>query len=134
MGIHNEPGYAQVSPVPKLKELINDLLTLVLSTSDTERSFLPFGSGNGPDEVVLMVNNLGGVSNLELSVITREAVSQLETKGIKIRRVLVGPFMVNFFFFFRIPIMNITCSIPSCPDFPQYARILVDATFTPPTW
>lgn len=35
------------------------------STTDTERSFLPF-EHDGKDEVVLMVNNLGGVSELEM--------------------------------------------------------------------
>ncbi|GJJ11261.1 hypothetical protein Clacol_005493 [Clathrus columnatus] len=95
MGIHNEPGYAQVSPVPKLSDLVNDLLTLVISTSDPERSFLPFGSGSGQDEVVLMVNNLGGVSELELSGITREVILQLDAKKIKVKRVLVGAYMTS---------------------------------------
>lgn len=95
MGIHNEPGYAQVSPVPKLNELISNLLKLVTSTSDSERSFLPFGSEGGQDEVVLLANNLGGVSELELSGIIREAVSQLEANNIKIRRLLAGSYMVG---------------------------------------
>ncbi|KAF8582747.1 dihydroxyacetone kinase [Ramaria rubella] len=96
MGIHNEPGYAHVSPIPPLEQLISDILALLISTTDPERSFLPFGApGSGNDEVVLLVNNLGGVSELELGGIAREAVSQLRTRDINIQRLLVGSYMTS---------------------------------------
>ncbi|XP_034501894.1 triokinase/FMN cyclase isoform X2 [Ailuropoda melanoleuca] len=43
--------------------------------------------------VVLMVNNLGGLSFLELGIIADAAVRALEGRGVKIARALVGTFM-----------------------------------------
>ena len=93
MGIHNEPGHTRLSPIPPLSKLIEQLLELIMLTSDPERSFLPF-KNDGSDEVVLLVNNLGGLSELELSSIAGETVKVLENKA-KILRVLVGSFMVR---------------------------------------
>ena len=70
------------------------MVGLLTSTSDGERSFVPF-TGQGSDEVVLMVNNLGGLSELELGGIAREAVACLTSRGIKVQRLLAGTFMVR---------------------------------------
>ncbi|XP_044895321.1 triokinase/FMN cyclase isoform X2 [Felis catus] len=43
--------------------------------------------------VVLMVNNLGGLSFLELGIMADAAVRSLEGRGVKIARALVGTFM-----------------------------------------
>ena len=93
MGIHNEPGHTRLSPIPPLNKLVDHLLELIMSTSDQERSFLPF-KNDGSDEVVLLVNNLGGLSELELGNIAGETVKLLENKA-KVLRVLVGSFMVR---------------------------------------
>lgn len=93
MGIHNEPGHRRVSPIPPLSELIPQLLDLLTSTTDPERSFMPF---QGKDNIVLLINNLGGLSELELSGIVAETQRTLEHQGINIKRVLSGSFMVNF--------------------------------------
>ena len=97
MGIHNEPGNRRLSPVPPLNELIPQLLEHLLSTTDPERSFLPFKGKNSatPDKVVLLVNNLGGTSELELGAIAKEATKGLESAGVKVERVLAGTFMVR---------------------------------------
>lgn len=69
MGIHNEPGTNKLS-LPKVSELVAQMLTKITDTTDKDRSFLPFeGSG---DEVVLMVNNLGAISELEMGGITSD--------------------------------------------------------------
>jgi len=94
LGIHGEPGYRRISPIPPLKELIGQLLEMLTSTTDTERSFLPF-QGNGSDKVVLLVNNLGGLSELELGGIVSEVRRSLEEMGISIQRLLSGTFMVS---------------------------------------
>ncbi|KAI0270926.1 Dak1 domain-containing protein [Russula aff. rugulosa BPL654] len=60
MGIHNEAGFKRISP------------------SD-ERGFL-LTQGSGKDRVVLLVNNLGGVSELELAGIAREATTALSAR------------------------------------------------------
>jgi triose/dihydroxyacetone kinase / FAD-AMP lyase (cyclizing) len=94
MGIHNESGHRRVSPVPPLRDLIPQLLDLITSTADKERSFLPL-QGNKKDSVVLLVNNLGGLSELELGGIVAETRRALDARGINIQRVLAGSFMVN---------------------------------------
>jgi triose/dihydroxyacetone kinase / FAD-AMP lyase (cyclizing) len=47
------------------------------------------------NEVVLLVNNLGGVSVLELGGITTEVVKQLEVWGIRPVRILSGTYMTS---------------------------------------
>jgi len=94
MGIHNEAGFQRVSPVPPLSKLIQTLLDLLLSQSDPERGFLPI-QGSGKDNVVLLVNNLGGVSELELGGIAREAIAALSARGVAVVRVISGTFMTS---------------------------------------
>jgi len=101
MGIHNEPGIGRTAPMPSLKELISRLLRLLTSTADPDLSFTAFEGGHGKDNVVVLVNNLGGISELELGGVVAEVRRQLDAQGIVIHRVLAGTFMVNF-----------PCSIP----------------------
>jgi triose/dihydroxyacetone kinase / FAD-AMP lyase (cyclizing) len=93
MGIHNEAGFKRVSPVPPLSELVQTLLDLLLSKSE-ERGFLST-QGSGKDKVVLLVNNLGGVSELELAGIAREATTALSARDVRVLRVISGTFMVT---------------------------------------
>jgi triose/dihydroxyacetone kinase / FAD-AMP lyase (cyclizing) len=91
MGIHNEPGVTRLSSVPTSTELAKRLLKLMLDKSDPDRAFVPFEKG---DKTVLVVNNLGSISNLELSAFAGVAIDQLETTyGLKQTRVYVGTFI-----------------------------------------
>ncbi|KAH9840217.1 dihydroxyacetone kinase [Rhodofomes roseus] len=92
MGIHNEPGNRRLAPVPPLADLVPQLLDLLTSTTDPERSFVPF---KGKDRVVLLVNNLGGTSELELPGVVRETRAALDKQGFVIERVLAGTFMTS---------------------------------------
>lgn len=73
-GIHNEPGAQRLSPFPSVEDLIDHLLKLVCDPKDPERGYVKFGDN---DDVVLFVNNYGGVSNLELGALTQEIIEQL---------------------------------------------------------
>ncbi|CAM1504780.1 Fc.00g023710.m01.CDS01 [Cosmosporella sp. VM-42] len=90
MGIHNEPGCGkQRADLPQLVEL---MLAQLLSQTDPDRAFLNFDSS----EVVLLVNNLGGVSVLEMNGITTEVVTQLEQSyNIRPVRILSGTYMTS---------------------------------------
>ncbi|TFK29675.1 dihydroxyacetone kinase 1 [Coprinopsis marcescibilis] len=92
MGIHNESGNKRESPLPSLSALVSKLLDYLTSSSDPDRNFLTFKGG---DSVVLMVNNLGGVSVLELGGVVAETQKQLEARGFNIARVLSGTFMTS---------------------------------------
>lgn len=56
--------------------LINKLLDLLLKQDDPERSFVKFKDG---DELVLLVNNMGGMSVLEMGSVVDEVLIQLGT-------------------------------------------------------
>lgn len=82
--------------MPSSAELVEKMLNYIIDTTDTERSFLPY-EHDGKDEVILLVNNLGGISELELSSIANDAVHALESRRNKItvRRLMVGTVMVS---------------------------------------
>jgi dihydroxyacetone kinase len=92
LGIHNESGHIRLSPIPTLAELIPQLLDFLTSTTDPDRSFVPF---QGKDNVVLLVNNLGGLSELEMGGIVAEARRQLDARGFTTSRILSGTFMAS---------------------------------------
>jgi dihydroxyacetone kinase len=74
LGIHNEPGAQRLTPFPPVEDLIDHCLKLLCDQNDRERAFVQFK----PDEIiVLLVNNYGGLSNLELGALTHETISQL---------------------------------------------------------
>ncbi|KAF4816378.1 Dihydroxyacetone kinase 1 [Colletotrichum siamense] len=67
------------------------MLNQLLDQQDTDRAFIRIQK---EDKVVLMINNLGGLSQLELGAIANEVISQLrEGHGIQPRRVLSGTYM-----------------------------------------
>ncbi|KAJ7783152.1 Dak1 domain-containing protein, partial [Mycena metata] len=70
------------------------LLDYVTSTTDAERGFLTFQT-DGKDEVVLLVNNLGGLSELEIGGVVRAARDELANRQIGVSRVIAGTFMMS---------------------------------------
>lgn len=90
MGIHNEAGSGRARV--ELPELVRTMLAQLLDPADEDRAFLRVNS----NEVVLLVNNLGGVSALELGGITAEVVAQLaRTWGVRPVRILSGTYMTS---------------------------------------
>lgn len=89
-GIHNEPGAQRLSPFPPVEELIQYCLKLLCDPEDQERYFVNFEKD---DSTVLVINNYGGMSNLELGALTDETITQLASKwNIKPVRILTGAF------------------------------------------
>ncbi|KAJ9250801.1 hypothetical protein DTO207G8_5793 [Paecilomyces variotii] len=91
MGIHNEPGSHRIKFT--MEELIKTMLLQLLDHNDKDRAFI---TREPDDKFVLFVNNLGGVSTLELSGITSEVYRQLE-KDYKISpvRTIQGAFQTS---------------------------------------
>lgn len=90
MGIHNEAGSGRERV--ELPALVGKMLAQLLDQGDEDRAFLRVNS----NEVVLLVNNLGGLSPLELGGITAEVVQQLdETWGVRPVRILSGTYMTS---------------------------------------
>ncbi|KAL7943366.1 Dak1 domain-containing protein [Trichoderma barbatum] len=91
MGIHNEPGSGKRTA--DLPELVAAMLAQLLGQDDHDRAFL---SIKPSDEVILLVNNLGGVSVLEVGGITTEVVTQLKDQyDVRPIRILSGTYMTS---------------------------------------
>lgn len=89
MGIHNEEGFKRLQT--DLPGLVKDMLGQLLDMGDSDRAYLNITSS---DPVVVLINNLGGVSVLELGGITEEVCSQLhETYSLQPKRIFAGTFM-----------------------------------------
>jgi len=80
-----------------MDKLIDQLITMIISTEDSDRAFVPF-LGKNKDRVVVLVNNLGGLSELELGSISGEVARQLKTKSLSVERLISGTFMVRLRF------------------------------------
>lgn len=100
MGIHNEEGFGRVKTT--LPGLVATMLQQLLDQSDTDRAYIEVkprqenndNTNNSNEEVIVMINNLGGVSALELGAITAEVVDQLAaTYRIRPARLLSGTYM-----------------------------------------
>lgn len=74
MGIHNEPGCRVLSPPPDLPTLVDMMLEQLLNPNDEDRAFVDI---KNTDKPILLVNNLGAISVLELGGITRAVVVAL---------------------------------------------------------
>jgi dihydroxyacetone kinase-like protein len=84
IGIHGEPGRRRIKmlPVAELVELLASAIT----------ADLPFQSG---DDVLALVNGMGGTPLLELYIVYNELSHVLEKQGLHLRRRLVGNFVTS---------------------------------------
>ncbi|MBN3295994.1 TKFC cyclase, partial [Amia calva] len=89
LGIHGEPGIKR-SKVGTADEVVRTMIDHM--TDPSSQSHLPLKAG---DSVVLVVNNLGALSCLEMAVITGSAIRCLEGQGLCIARVMSGSFMTS---------------------------------------
>ncbi|KAM0295979.1 hypothetical protein ACHAPM_010695 [Fusarium culmorum] len=132
-GIHNEPGQQLVSPFPPVEEVIKSLLDLLCSQNDQERAFCKFGTD---DEVLLLVNNYGGLSNLELGALLDEIRQQLDsTWSIRPVRCLSGPFETSLNApGFSISLCNISAAAKQCRSTTSALLELFDRPTTAVSW
>ncbi|SCV04875.1 LANO_0G13344g1_1 [Lachancea nothofagi CBS 11611] len=95
MGIHNEPGVKVLEPVPNTEELIEkDMLPKLLDPKDKDRHFVDFEKD---DKVVLLINNLGGVSNFVISAIAAKTTEFLQKNyDITPVQTITGTLMTSF--------------------------------------
>ncbi|KAG8160754.1 hypothetical protein KVR01_009018 [Diaporthe batatas] len=82
MGIHNEPG-AERAKIAPLEDMVAKLLTMLLEGLN----------GCTDCAAAVMVNNLGGLSVLELHIVADEILRQLSLTAIEIHRVFIGSYV-----------------------------------------
>ncbi|KAJ6139815.1 hypothetical protein N7471_006301 [Penicillium samsonianum] len=91
MGIHNEPGSHRVKF--DLVELVEGMLLQLLDHNDPDRCYV---TRKPEDQFVLLINNLGGVSPLEIAGITDEVYRQLQRDyQLNMVRVIQGTFLTS---------------------------------------
>ena len=84
IGIHGEPGRARI-PLVSADEITDLLLDPVVED-------LGLASG---EEVLLLVNGMGGTPASELSIVYRHARKRLEAQGVVVSRSLVGNYVTS---------------------------------------
>lgn len=84
IGIHGEPGRERIKAT-SADETTDLLLNPVLQDLDV-------GSG---EQVLLLVNGMGGTPASELYIIYRRALAQLTARGVQVRRSLVGNYVTS---------------------------------------
>ncbi|XP_078536754.1 triokinase/FMN cyclase [Lissotriton helveticus] len=87
LGIHGEAG------IRRMKMLSADEVVKMMVDHMTNASNASCVKLDPGTRVVLVVNNLGGLSFLELGVVSNSAVQCLEQRGVVIERAMAGPFM-----------------------------------------
>ncbi|CAH6722479.1 dihydroxyacetone kinase 1 [[Candida] jaroonii] len=106
LGIHNEPG-TKISPIPNIDNLIKDMFHKLLSPDDEDRHYVDFQES---DDTVLVINNIGGTSSLELYAITEHVMNNWPLKN-RPSRVLISDFVTSLNSpGFSITLLNLTKS------------------------
>uniref|UniRef100_A0A3P8UM53 Triokinase/FMN cyclase n=1 Tax=Cynoglossus semilaevis TaxID=244447 RepID=A0A3P8UM53_CYNSE len=139
LGIHGEPGIKR-STVTSADEVVRMMIAHM--TNPDSQACLPLNPG---DSVVVCVNNLGGLSCLEMAVVTRAAVMCLESRGLMVVRVMSGSFMTSL----EMAGMSLTLMVADehilelfdvktiAPAWPNLSRVCVSGrdyiTVPPPT-
>jgi dihydroxyacetone kinase len=139
LGIHGEAGLRQ-SKILTAKEMANEMIHTIQSygrssvmvqqqegqEEEEEEHVVPmFQAG---DELAMLINNLGGTSNFEMSILAKSCVETAEAMGAKVSRVYVGSYMTSFNMHgASLTILNLTAA-PSC-----VAKYL-DAPTDAPAW
>jgi triose/dihydroxyacetone kinase / FAD-AMP lyase (cyclizing) len=114
LGIHGEPGVTRTHMQPA-DELTETLLGEIVK----------HGKFGGEKRVVLMINNLGATTEMELAIVARHAVPFLEGKGFKVERIYAGAFLSS------LDMAGISISVLGVND--AWLRWL-DSPTTAPSW
>jgi dihydroxyacetone kinase len=132
LGIHGEAGLKQ-SPLLTCDEMTKEILSTIRAygrtsdNADPDNKIVPmFDKG---DDLCLLVNNLGGTSNFEMSILANSAVKLLEGEyGCKVSRLFVGAFMTSFDMHgVSITVLNLTGASSEMVE-------LLDAPTDAPAW
>jgi dihydroxyacetone kinase len=84
LGIHGEPGVRRLN-LETADELAERITQAIVSTHALKRS----------ERVVVLVNNLGATTQMELAIFARKALLLLEAHGCVVERVYAGTFMTS---------------------------------------
>ncbi|CAI9594639.1 unnamed protein product, partial [Staurois parvus] len=87
LGIHGEAG-VQRYKMKSCDEIVRIMIDHMTNEVSKSRVVLQPG-----DSIIIIVNNLGGLSCLELQIVASTVVHLLESRGLRIERTMTGSFM-----------------------------------------
>jgi dihydroxyacetone kinase len=87
VGIHGERGVLR-TPVQSSDEIVTILIDNILAAKQQHET-----ENNDNKKMVLLTNNLGTVSGLEMGIVHRKAISYLIEKGYEVSRAYCGTYM-----------------------------------------
>jgi len=114
LGIHGEPGIER-APLESADALTGRLLDHILSAH-------PLAAG---EPVALMINNLGATTAMELAIIARHSLSNLQSRSLVVQRVYLGAFMTS------LEMAGVSLSVLHLNEERLH---LLDAPTTAPAW
>jgi dihydroxyacetone kinase len=118
LGIHGESG-AKRGAIAPADEMLDQVLDKVIAR----------GGLKSGDRVALLINNLGGSSVQEMSIVARHAFQRLVTKGVKVEASLVGSYLT------ALEMPGVSVSLMKLDD-ARLKKLLAPAAagaWTPPT-
>ena len=93
LGIHGESGILRTKLLTS-RTVVNLILENLL---DPKKSPIAEELTNGDDKrVAVLINNLGGLSNFELNIVSKDAITEIRNRGLIIERILIGHYVTSF--------------------------------------
>ncbi|KXN91895.1 Dihydroxyacetone kinase 1 [Leucoagaricus sp. SymC.cos] len=92
LGLHNEAGVGRVKMADGIKGVIEEMVKMLLERTVEGKVTTVTRAG---DETILFVNNLGGVSQLEMGALLSDLVNVLVARDVHPRRIFVSSFMTS---------------------------------------
>uniref|UniRef100_A0A0P4ZC34 Triokinase/FMN cyclase n=1 Tax=Daphnia magna TaxID=35525 RepID=A0A0P4ZC34_9CRUS len=123
LGIHGEAGVKRIQMTTASK-IIEEMLDRMTDSDSSSFFALPSGCS-----VALIVNNLGGLSIMEMYIAAREAIKQLESREVKVIRCYVGHLMTS------LEMRGVQLSVLRVDeDWRSWWLTLLDAPTSAPLW
>lgn len=119
MGIHNEPGCLKSKMLPA-KDLVDKMIGMLIDQDDRERCFLHLPKDKATP-IALVINNLGGISNLEMNLMVKQTVDALNKHpNLDIQRLYTGEFLTSL----NMPGVSITILASHGEDGERFMSLL----------
>ncbi|KAJ2356036.1 Dihydroxyacetone kinase 2 [Coemansia sp. RSA 2618] len=125
MGIHNEPGF-ETKEIEPANVLVPNLVRHIVNSSPFKKV-----SGGKTGRVILLVNNLGATSNIEMGLLTKLATEATRDAGFDPVRVFSGTYMTG------LAMPGVSISLTLLPEGEQECSQLLDLVDQPafcPGW
>lgn len=86
LGIHGEPGVRRTNTLLSSKEAVSTMMEAIVSS-------LNISVGQ---RIAVLVNNIGGLSNFDLNIVTKDVIEEVSRRKFVIDRLMVGSYCTSF--------------------------------------